>query len=127
MLACPPEVRVPEPMVTASTGATIRLACLVTENPTARMRQGWNLDDVFADFFAVHVLILLKYSLAQKHCTKFSNEKSLVFLTVDLYEILHASTCTIYAYIHKVKNLPQMATLTYSHFGNPGRSYHRAH
>ena len=66
------------------------------------------------------------YSLAQKHCTKFSNEKSLVFLTVDLYEILHASTCTIYAYIYKVKNLPRMATLTYSNFGNPGRSYHRA-
>ena len=67
------------------------------------------------------------YSLAQKHCTKFSNEKSLVFLTVNLHEILHASTYTLYAYIHKVKNLPQMATLTYSNFGNPGGSYHRAH
>ena len=45
----------------------------------------------------------LQYSLAQKHCTKFSNKKSLFFLTVDLYENLHASACTIYAYIYKVK------------------------
>ena len=67
------------------------------------------------------------YSLAQKHCTKFSNEKSLVFLTVNLHEILHASTYTLYAYIYEVKNLPRMATLTYSHFSNPGGSYHRAH
>ena len=67
------------------------------------------------------------YSLAQKHCTKFSNEKSLVFLTVNLYEILHASTYTIYAYIYKVENLPRLATLTYSYFGNPVGSYHRAH
>ena len=50
-----------------------------------------------------------------------------VFLTVNQHDILHASTCTLYAYIYKVKNLPQMATLTYSHFGNPGGSYHRAH
>ena len=67
------------------------------------------------------------YSLAQKHCTKFSNEKSMFFLTVNLYEILHASTYAIYAYIYKVKNLPRMATLTYSHFGHPGRIYHCAH
>ena len=51
----------------------------------------------------------------------------MVFLTVNVYEILHASTYTIYEYINKVKNLPRLATLTYSHFGNPGGSYYRAH
>ena len=46
------------------------------------------------------------YSLAQKHCTKFSNEKSMDFLTVNLYEILHASTYGIYECMLKIKNLP---------------------
>ena len=53
--------------------------------------------------YAVHL-----YSLAQKHCTKFSNEKSLVFLTVNLYEILPASTYGIYEYMVKMKNLPRL-------------------
>ena len=35
----------------------------------------------------------------------------MVFLTVNLYEILHASTYTIYAYIYKAENLPRLATL----------------
>ena len=48
------------------------------------------------------------YSLAQKHCTKFSNEKSMVFLTVNLYEILPASTYGIYEYMVKMKNLPRL-------------------
>ena len=48
------------------------------------------------------------YSLAQKHCTKFSNEKSMVFLTVKLYEILLASTYGIYEYMVKMNNLPRL-------------------
>ena len=67
------------------------------------------------------------YSLQQKHCTTALDEKSSVFLTVNFYEILHVSTYTIYEYISKVKKSPRMATLTYSHFGNPSRSYHHAH
>ena len=43
------------------------------------------------------------YSLAQKHCTKFSNEKSMVFLTVNLIEILHTSAYGIYNYTYKVR------------------------
>ncbi|TRY73214.1 hypothetical protein TCAL_01957 [Tigriopus californicus] len=35
LLACPPEVMVPEPMVTVSTGSRVQLGCLVTENPGA--------------------------------------------------------------------------------------------
>ena len=38
MLACPPEVDVPEPMVTVSTGDNVRLGCLVSENPAAKMK-----------------------------------------------------------------------------------------
>ena len=38
MLACPPEVAVPEPMVTVSTGDTVRLGCVVSENPSARLK-----------------------------------------------------------------------------------------
>ena len=49
------------------------------------------------------MLDLFLYSLPQKHCTKFSNEKSMFFLTVNLFEILHASTYGIYNYIYKVK------------------------
>lgn len=37
LLACPPEVMVPEPMVTVSTGSKVQLGCLVTENPGATM------------------------------------------------------------------------------------------
>ena len=43
------------------------------------------------------------YRLAQKHCTKFSNEKSMVFSPVNLFEILHANTYNIYNYIYKVE------------------------
>lgn len=41
MLACPPEVAVPEPMVTVSTGDTVRLGCVVSENPFAGSRLKW--------------------------------------------------------------------------------------
>ena len=37
-LACPPSVSVPEPMVTVSTGDTVRLGCVVSENPSARLK-----------------------------------------------------------------------------------------
>jgi hypothetical protein len=37
-LACPPEVSVPESMVTVSTGDNVRLGCLVSENPAAKMK-----------------------------------------------------------------------------------------
>ena len=43
------------------------------------------------------------YSLPQKHCTKFSNEKSMFFLTVNLFENWHASTYNMCKYIYKVK------------------------
>ena len=33
-----------------------------------------------------------RYSVRQKQCSKVSNEKSLVFLTVNLFKILHASS-----------------------------------
>lgn len=36
-LACPPEVLVPEPMVTMSTGDVVRLACLVTSSPGTKL------------------------------------------------------------------------------------------
>ena len=45
------------------------------------------------------------YSLQQKHCTTTLDEKSSVFLTVNFYEILNASTYTIYKYISKVKKI----------------------
>ena len=41
--------------------------------------------------YAIHVDLDL-YSVRQKQCSKFSNEESLVILTVNLYEILHASS-----------------------------------
>ena len=37
-LACPPEVDVMEPMVTVSTGDDVRLSCLVTLSPTAKLK-----------------------------------------------------------------------------------------
>ena len=43
------------------------------------------------------------YSLQQKECLTTLDEKSSVFLTVNLYENLPASTYTIYEYIYKVK------------------------
>ena len=69
------------------------------------------------------------YSLQQKHCTTALDEKSLLFLTVNFFEILHVSTYTMYKYKYMsiVKKTPRMATLTYSHFANPSRSHHRAH
>ena len=44
-------------------------------------------------------------SVRQKQCSKFSNEKSLVFLTVNLDEILHASTYDICKYIYKIEKI----------------------
>ena len=46
-----------------------------------------------------------RYRVRQKQCSKFSNEKSLVFLTVNLVEILHVSSYDIYNYIYKVKKI----------------------
>ena len=43
------------------------------------------------------------HSVRQKQCSKFSNEKSLVFLMVNLVEILQASTYGIYKNVNKVK------------------------
>ena len=43
------------------------------------------------------------YSLAQKHCTKFSNEKVWFFSVVNLSEIWHASTYGLYNYTYRVK------------------------
>ena len=54
------------------------------------------------DFRILNIIRYL-YSLQQKHCTTALDEKSSVFLTVNFYEILHASTCAIYEYIYIVK------------------------
>ena len=43
------------------------------------------------------------YSLQQKECLTTLDKKRSVFLTVNIYENLHASTYTIYEYIYKVK------------------------
>ena len=43
------------------------------------------------------------YSVTGKQCPQALIEKSLVFLTANLYEILHASTYGIYNYIYKIK------------------------
>ena len=53
--------------------------------------------------------IFYMYRVHQKQCSKFSNEKSLVFLTVNLNEILQASTymVSIVTYI-KSKNPPRL-------------------
>ena len=63
---------------------------------------------------------LTMYSLAQKHCTKFSNEKSMVFFTVNLYEIWHATTYGIYEYMVKIKNPPRIVC---SHQPPRGEAY----
>ena len=41
-----------------------------------------------------------EYRVRQKECSKFSNEKSLVFSVVNLLENLHVSTYTIYVGMH---------------------------
>ena len=43
------------------------------------------------------------YSVQQKQCTTTLVEKSMVFAEVNLFEILHASTYTIYEYIYEVR------------------------
>ena len=45
------------------------------------------------------------YRVAQKECSKFSIEKSLVFFSVNVFENLHASTYDILVYIYKVKKI----------------------
>ena len=55
------------------------------------------------------------------------NWKKFSFLSVNHLEILHASTYDILVYIYKVKKSRRMATLTYRHFGNPGRHLREAH
>ena len=69
----------------------------------------------------LHSFSVTLYSLCQKHCTTALTEKSRVFFTVNLFENLHASTYDYLVYIYKVKKMPRMATLSYSHHGNPGR------
>ena len=51
----------------------------------------------------------------------------MVIFSVNIHENLHASTYGIYNYRYEVQKMPLMATLSYDHFGNPGRSYHHAH
>ena len=51
------------------------------------------------------LLLYNVYRVHQKQCSKFSNEKSLDFLTVNLVEILHVSTYDIYKNIYKVKKI----------------------
>ena len=48
-------------------------------------------------------LLIIVYSVTGKQCPQALIEKSLVFLTVNLHEILHASTYDILVYIYKVK------------------------
>ena len=55
------------------------------------------------------------------------NEKSSGFFSVNFFKNWHVSTYTMYKYVYEIKKMPRMATLIYSHFGNPSRSYHRAH
>ena len=50
----------------------------------------------------------VQYSMQQKECLTTLDEKSSVFLTVNLYKILHASTYDIYEYMFKIKNLPRL-------------------
>ena len=53
-----------------------------------------------------HTRILhIQYSLQQKHCTTALDEKSSVFLTVNICEKLFASTYTKYKYIPKLKKI----------------------
>ena len=40
-LACLPDVAVPEPMVTVATGDTVRLGCVVSENPSGSASLKW--------------------------------------------------------------------------------------
>ena len=49
------------------------------------------------------VYLLYMYSLQQKECLTTLDKKRSVFLTVNIYENLHASTYTIYEYMYKVK------------------------
>ena len=45
----------------------------------------------------------MMYSLQQKHCPTTLDEKSMDFLTVNLFENLHASNYGIYNYTYKVR------------------------
>ena len=59
--------------------------------------------------------------MQQKHCTTALDEKSSVFLTVNLIEILHACTYGIYSYIYKVKK-PAAASVRPPAAARRGRS-----
>ena len=52
---------------------------------------------------------------------KFQMKK--VCFLVNFLENMHTSTYGIYNFTCKVRKKSQMATLTYSHSGNPGRTY----
>ena len=52
-------------------------------------------EPLYGDGLNVESMENIQYSLAQKHCSKFSNENFLVFFTVNLLENLHASTYDI--------------------------------
>ena len=48
-------------------------------------------------------ILHMLYSVTGKQCPQALNEKSLVFLTVNIFENLHASTYNKYNYIYKIK------------------------
>ena len=116
----------------ARTGQQMRLTTswctwMTWDMPPGRESSWSQCESAGCSWGIAHPVYRDMYSLQQKHCTTTLDEKSSVFLTVNFYEILHASTYTMYTYISKVKKSPRMATLNYSHFGNPSRSYQRAH
>ena len=64
--------------------------------------EGYQLERT-VEYMTYRNKLKIMYRVHQKQCSKFSNEKSLVFLTVNLLEILHARTYDIHKYIYKVK------------------------
>ena len=66
--------------------------------------------------------------MPQKECPKSLDENSMVIFSVNIFEKLYTSTYTLskYSTYQRPKQSPRMATLSYSHFGNPGGSYPRA-
>ena len=50
------------------------------------------------------------YSLSQKECPKFLNEKSMAKFVVKFSEILHASTYSLYKWVYKAKKKPAAAS-----------------
>ena len=68
------------------------------------MNQTFVLGNMFFSLFLrISSRVDKLYSLKQKECLTALDEKSSVFLTVNLIEILHVSTYGNYSYIYKVK------------------------